>query len=419
MSRARALLPLAVLVTILATAAAVRHGGSRGRVANLPARVTASLSASDAAAPLPGLRGVRADARVPAAGARTFHGDARRTNRARGRGPRVAKVAWSVDLGAPIEAQVTASPDEQTLYAATLGGALVALARDGGAVRWRVALDDRAYGAASVADDGTVYVGSDAKKLRAIDPKGNVLWSMETDGEADTAPLLLPDGAVVFAAGNTLCSARRGGDVAWRFAAKGKIFTSPALGPGGLVVFGAQDDRVYAVRVATGQLAWSLDLGADVDGAPAIGDAGEIFVGTDGAEVVRLDEAGAIVWRTNVGGFVRGGLSVARNGDVLAGVYGPTPRQVRLDGATGALRGAFAVQGTGAREFGVHGGALEAEDGTLFFGAQDDRVYAVDVDGPTTFAFTTGGDVDAPLTLLGDGAIVIASDDGKVYLLVP
>src|SRR5262249_47404580 len=158
------------------------------------------------------------------------------------------------------------------------------------------------------------------------------------------------------------------GDVAWRFEARGKIFAAPALA-GALVVFGSQDHRAYAVRATTGQLAWSVDLGADVDGAPAIGDTGEIFVGTDNDEVVRLSESGQVVWRTNVGGYVRGPLSVARNGDVLAGVYGPTPRQVRLDGKSGAMLGSFAVHGTGARQFGIHGGAMEDDRGALFFGA--------------------------------------------------
>jgi outer membrane protein assembly factor BamB len=110
-------------------------------------------------------------------------------------------------------------------------------------------------------------------------------------------------------------------------------------------------------------------------------------------------------------------LAVARDGDVLAGVYGPTPRQVRLAAADGAERGSASVQGTGAREFGVHGGATEDEAGVLLFGAQDDAVYAIDPSGDFLWRFTTGGDVDAPPTLLGGGEVVVASDDGKVYLL--
>ena len=44
---------------------------------------------------------------------------------------------------------------------------------------------------------------------------------------------------------------------------------------------------------------------------------------------------------------------------------------VRL-GADGLISGAFAIKGTGAKEFGIHGGPLEDADGALYFGAQDD-----------------------------------------------
>ena len=321
-------------------------------------------------------------------------------------------------MGGPIEAQVTASPDGQTLYAATLEGSLVALARKDGAVQWKVPLGDRVYSTPCVGDDGTIYIGSDAKLFYAINRDGHVAWKLETGSDADTGAVTALDKTIYFAAGNVVTAVRPGGDVAWRFTAKGKVYTAPALADDGTVIVGAQDHRVYAIA-PSGALRWSADLGFDVDGAPAIGDDGAIFVGTDKGDVARLGQTGEIVWRTDLSGFVRGTLSVARNGDVLAGVYGPTPRQVRLVGESGKIRGSLAIQGTGAREFGVHGGALEDDEGALYFGAQDDNVYAVDADGSVRFTLKTGGDVDAPLTMLPDGSLVVASDDGKVYLLAP
>jgi outer membrane protein assembly factor BamB len=68
-------------------------------------------------------------------------------------------------------------------------------------------------------------------------------------------------------------------------------------------------------------------------------------------------------------------------------------------------------------EFGVHGGALEDDEGTLVFGAQDDRVRAIGADGALLWDFLTGGDVDAPATLLSDGTLIVGSDDGYVYAL--
>ena len=354
------------------------------------------------------------------AGSRMVHGDARRTHRAAGRLPTATPaVAWKRDVGGPVEAQVTTSPDERTLYVASLGGTLTALAADDGRVLWTLPLGDRGYAAPCVGDDGTIYVGSDAKKFFAVTAQGKVAWSLDTDGDAVTGAAVADGGIVVFAAGRMVYAVTPRGQIRWRFAAHRKVFTAPAIAPDGRVVFGSQDHHVYALS-RDGQVAWSVDLGADVDGAPAIGDDGAVFVGTDGDEIVRIEEAdGRVAWREGVGGHVRGPLSVARNGDVLAGVYGPAPRAVRVDSSSGTLRGAFSIQGTGAREFGVHGGALEDESGALAFGTQDDDVYAVDADGRPLWRFATGGDVDAPVTLLGDGTVVVGSDDGTVVALRP
>jgi outer membrane protein assembly factor BamB len=360
------------------------------------------------------------DVPVASHGARMLHGDAHHTNRAGSRvrtsGP---SVAWVRDVGGPVEAQITASPDEQTLYAASLGGTLSALDRADGSVRWALPLGDRIYSTPLVADDGSIYRESDAKKFVAVSPEGKIKWSLDTDGDADSGATMSSDGAVVFAAGRTVYAVTPAGYVRWRFSAKRKVFTSPAVGPRGRIFFGAQDHHVYALE-ADGRLAWSVDLGADVDGGPAIDDGGHLFVGTDGDEVVRLDpDDGKIAWRANLGGYVRGTLSVARNGDVLAGVYGPRPRAVRLRPDDGGVRGDFAIQGTGARDFGVHGGAMEDAGGTLVFGAQDDAVYAVGARGNLLWRFEVGGDVDAPATLLSDGTLVVGSDDGSVRAFRP
>jgi outer membrane protein assembly factor BamB len=317
-------------------------------------------------------------------------------------------------VGGPVEAQVIASPDERTLYVASLAGTLTALATEDGAVRWTVALGDRAYATPCVGEDGTIFQGSDAKKFLAVSPEGKIRWALETDGDADTGPALLADGTIVFAAGRMVYGATPRGQVAWRFAAKRKVFAAPAVDDSGRVFVASQDHHLYALG-SDHRAIWSVDLDFDVDGAPVVGDDQGVFVGTDGGEIVRLDGAdGRIVWRVPVGGYVRGSLSVARNGDVLAGVYGPAPRQVRLRGEDGALAFAYAVQGTGAREFGVHGGALEDSAGTLLFGTQADDVVALDENGKLLWRVSTRGDVDAPVTLLSDGTVVVASDDGLV-----
>ncbi|MBL9112282.1 MAG: PQQ-binding-like beta-propeller repeat protein, partial [Myxococcales bacterium] len=40
-------------------------------------------------------------------------------------------------------------------------------------------------------------------------------------------------------------------------------------------------------------------------------------------------------------------------------------------------------------------------------------------DGEIVFDFATKGDVDAPLTLLDDGTLIVPSEDGTVYAIAP
>lgn len=403
-------LPLVVLITLTLVVAIARLRARPPLSAAAAGGPTkAEQETSLGAGPMP------AKSRVPEHAARMQHGDPRRTHRARGRGPIEAHVAWKTDVGGAVEAQVVTSPDGKTLYAASLGGTLTALGLDGHLV-WKTDLHGRVYSTPCVGDDGTIYVGRDGRQFFAITPAGTVRWKLDTEGDADTGAAIAPGGIIVFASERTVYGVRPSGDIAWRFHARAKVYTTPAIGDDGTVYVGSQDHHVYAIGPG-GTLMWSADLGADVDGSPALGDDGALFVGTDADEIVRLGPKGDIVWRAAVGGYVRGPLAVGRDGDVLAGVYGPAPREVRVSAASGHVVGAFPVQGTGAREFGVHGGALEDDDGTLYFGAQDNAVYAVDRQGALRWRFATGADVDAPLTLLEDGSLVAGSDDGMVYLL--
>ena len=99
------------------------------------------------------------------------------------------------------------------------------------------------------------------------------------------------------------------------------------------------------------------------------------------------------------------------------GTYGPAPRLVGLDPEDGSLRFSFAIPGTGAPEFGIHGGPGRRRQEMLYFGAEDDFGYSLDRDGGLRWKFKTEGDVDAPVVLTSNGLLLVGSDDGKLYAL--
>lgn len=413
-SHGRTLAPALLLACTLLALALFARGKHHAGVAGTVATSQPLVPAPPGSAGVPPLRA----ALVPAAAAAsvsapsfTMHGGTRRQHRAESAGPAQPTLRWKTAVGGPVAAQVAVNGARSVLYVATLAGDLVSLGFDG-SVRWRKSLGGRMYGTPTIGNDGTIYVGSDAGKFFALRENGDEAWKFDADEEVDTGALVRSDGSIVFTAGKSLFGLRRNGTVLFRSRLRKKSFAAVAELPGGDLVVAAQDHRVH-VFSAGGDERTSVDLGADVDGAPAIGDAGEIYVGTDAGEVVSLLE-GRIRWRASVGGFVRGALSLGRNGDVLVGTYGPRPRMLRLAGSDGQILGAFSIQGTGAKEFGIHGGPIEDAAGRLYFGAQDDRVYAIGPEG-LLWSYATGADVDAPVTLLPGGALVVGSYDGFVY----
>jgi outer membrane protein assembly factor BamB len=350
-------------------------------------------------------------AHVPDVQAMT-HGDARRTHRAHGVGPTTANVLWKTAVGGAVATQPQVTRDLRFAYVGTLAGELVKIALDGSIV-WRKNLGGRVYGSPAIATNGTVIVGSDDHALFAFSAEGTSIYRLKLDDEADVPVLVRADDSIVAAAGKELVGVSSNGTVLFRYAAKGKIFTAPAQGASGELYFGAQDHHGYAVS-AHGELIWRVDLGSDVDGSPAVADDGSIVFGTDHGDLVRLGARGEVLARTSLGGYLRGGVALARSGDALVGVYGPAPGLVRVS-PTGELLGAFRIRGTGAKEFGVHGGALEDDTGAVFFGAQDNKLYALEPDGKLRFTLETSGDIDAPVTLLPNGRLLVASEDGTVY----
>jgi outer membrane protein assembly factor BamB len=344
---------------------------------------------------------------------RMLHLDPHHTDRSPFTGPSAPQVAWVFDAQGPIAA-APAILDDGTIVVASLSGVLFGLT-ESGQQRYSVDLGDRIYSAPLVHDDA-LFVGSDVHKFFGLTPGGSIRFRLDADSDVDTGPAPTPWGGIVFAGGKVVYASKPDGTVLWRMHAKRKVYSSPAVADDGTVYVGSQDHHLYAVA-PDGNVRWRVDLGADIDSAPAIEDDGTVVVGSDKGEVVALDPTGDVKWHTDVGGFVRGAMSVARDGTVLAGTYGPTPALVALDPANGRQRFRFAIAGTGAPEFGIHGGPVEDAKGRLYFGAQDDNAYCLSADGALVWKFKTGGDVDAALVITPHGTLLVGSDDGKLYAL--
>jgi outer membrane protein assembly factor BamB len=350
-----------------------------------------------------------------------FRGDRRHTGRSPYAGPTTANVRWRFVTDNPvhlddeaISAQPVVAPDG-TIYIGSHDHFFYAVGPTG-QLRWKRDLGDRVYSTALVDADGNVYVGSDDDAVFAFTSTGTLRWKLATEGDADSGLAQAPDGSLRFAAGSDLWAVRTDGTVLWRFRARSKIYSAPAVDDDGTTYVGSQDDNVYALA-PDGAMRWSYRMRKDADGGPAIGDDGTVYVGGDDGNVVALDERGRPRWTTPVGGYVRAPVGLGLDGSVVVGIFGPRPRILSLDGATGAVRWFFPVTIADSAEVGISSSPLIDRDGNVYCGAHDDFLYALDAGGHLRWVLETGGDVDSAPVLGPDGTLYVGSDDGVLYAL--
>lgn len=147
-----------------------------------------------------------------------------------------------------------------------------------------------AFNSASVASDGTAYIGSSNRAFYALSPDtGKTKWKaavanwmyMSACAIGPQGQLLRGDNAGVF-----YCF-KPGGELAWDFdtQTKGQIACAPALAGNGLVYFTegkttqalVEQGHLYALKVQNGELAWKYPIGWSTS-SPVIGPDGSLIV---------------------------------------------------------------------------------------------------------------------------------------------
>lgn len=179
------------------------------------------------------------------------------------------------DRGAP------ALADDGTLYAATLGGQVIALDVVRGTRRWSASVSGAIYGGVTVADDWLlVPAGSSLCVLNRAN--GALVRAIALGGRLDTAPAYA-DG-VAFATcddGSVSAYALRPCDELWRTAADGPFDAAP-LAANGIVYAASIAGTVYALDAATGTIQWQTHITPrGIATAPALSADGLLFVAAD------------------------------------------------------------------------------------------------------------------------------------------
>ncbi len=195
---------------------------------------------------------------------------------------------WGVEIA--LSAAGAAAGDGDTLYVATLEGALLAADRTG--VRWQGSLPAPAVEGPAL-DAEHVYVPVSATTgqpggVVAFDRAGAESWRRQTEFQP-AGPLAVGDHVYVpDKDGHVYALDRATGEVAWAAEGFGEFGAQPLVA-GGQVYAGNGDGNLYRIDAYDGGVVWKVPLGAPVTGDPVLV-GGLLVVGLANGRLVALAE---------------------------------------------------------------------------------------------------------------------------------
>lgn len=367
------------------------------------------------------------------------------------------RITWVREIGTPMfYGSPALSADGGTAYVGTSSSVatfvprqhfLVALNVATGAELWRYALGlAEVRSTPAVAPDGSITVLAEEQSATGgfisaavirVSPSGTLVWRRELGVPANpvdiglSAPAIGSDGSV-YVASDSLYALNPNGTIRWsRFFTGEALRASASIGSDGTIYFAARNIPLTAMHPDSGRVLWERPLGAQdhVFASPAIGSDGTVYVATNDCRLHAVSAAGTEQWTFNAAtsGSVcamRSSPAIGSDGTIYLGTVDRTPRPVLFAvRPTGTLRWTYTPSGmpidVAVSEFDIYSSPVIGNDGTVYFGQEFGRVYAVDgLAGSERWVVKTLAGIawSSPVLTLG-GKLLINDVQGRVYAI--
>ncbi len=306
-----------------------------------------------------------------------------------------------------------------------------------GSLRWKFELgNDYFESSATIADDGTIYIGCWDNNLYALDgDTGLPVWPepFQTEGLIVASPCIGPDGTIYIGSyDGYLYAVRPDGTQKWRYEPTlgfsfpvidlGPINGSPVLdGSGDYVYFGNDNGNLYAVNTSTGTREWVYMIqefpGSNgVSSAPAIADDGSIYACSENGFIYAIAPDGSLDWKFASTESMRSSPIVGFDGTVYC-----TSRDGYL----------YAIDAEGQEKWETFVGdvfyctpAIDSQ-GNIYVGAYMGLVetepwsslVAVNPNGEILWEFSFPGYNDSSPNIAPDGSVYFGAHNGNLYRL--
>lgn len=257
----------------------------------------------------------------------------------------------------------------------------------------------------AVIEDRTLFIGSDDKKIYAIDAtSGELRWSYPVFGKVYTPAA---KSGMVFAASfdNYIYALDFNGNLKWTHNTGSSISSPPVVYDNRL--YGGFDRNIYAIFISNGSLNWKYTTDGIIESTPSIAQ-GVVYVGSNDNNLYALDaENKDLIWKYSTQGSLSSSPSVIK-GNVLigskdTGVYA-------IDSKDGELRWS---EKTG--DWVTSSPAIFQN--SVYIGSDDNMLYSFNIDsGDVIWKFKTGDRIESNPVATND-LVYAGSMDGSIYAL--
>jgi outer membrane protein assembly factor BamB/subtilisin family serine protease len=271
--------------------------------------------------------------------------------------------------------------------------------------------------------DGTLYLGTQHpdRRVYAIAPDGSFKWSHQaSDSLGYAGPVIGTNGCIYFGTRDGKVTAlTSGGEVRWQRKISDKtVAHAIAVAGDGTLYVQSHDGYLRALNPVDGGIKWQFAVGtAQTSSGAIIGADGTIYQPSDDGFLYAVKPEGTLKWKTNLGGTAWESPALDQHGNVYVVVYN-TSELVSLD-ASGTRR--WSYRGVTTEQSMVGSPALNATGDTVYVGAADDALHAVDAtNGRVRWKCRTGEALwKSSPAVDSNGVIYVGGWDGKLYAITP
>jgi len=232
---------------------------------------------------------------------------------------------WTFQADDQIYSSATLDNGGRLLFG-SLDGNLYCLDSEFGNVWWSTTAGTRIYSAPALSPDSSItYVGGFDKKVYAIDIKtGNTIWNYATNGYILSSLAVDSLGNIYTSSSDKKVYAiTPGGELIWTYTTGGSIwYSSPALGLNNDIYIGSDDNKLYCINRDDGSLSWSYTTNGDIRNSPAIAGNGNVYFGSTDNTIYQLTQDGELETSVELGGQIQtSSIAIGSGGEIFIGSY--------------------------------------------------------------------------------------------------